>query len=183
MQSVIETARSGTAVQGLFYNNNLERQHFQEKLEQSYKNSSLETVSSTVQKLIKRQENDEIKTIYRSGPYSLSKQYSKFKIDSVKWHSMANYYRRKHVKKFEMYKPTLDDEYVKPKKSGTKPSDDGKRILKQQETEVIVDRHAKRIRIEDPNCEPEIPFQLFFQPLAPRLLEKCQSNLGRKLSQ
>ena len=55
---------------------------------------------------------------------------------------MANDYRRKHVKKFEMYKPTLDDEYVKPKKSGTKPSDDGKRILKQQETEVIVDRHA-----------------------------------------
>ena len=183
VQSVIETARSGTVVQGLLYNNNLERQHFHEKLEQSYKNSSLETVFSTLQKLIERQENGEIKAIHRSGSYSLSKQYSKFKIDSVKWYSMANDYRRKHVKKFEMYKPTLDDEYVKPKKSGTKPSDDGKRILKQQETEVIVDRHAKRIRNEDPNCEPEIPFQLFFQPLVPKLLEKCQSNLGRKLSQ
>ena len=84
MQSVIETARSGTVVQGLLYNNNLERQHFHEKLEQSYKNSSLETVFSTLQKLIERQENGEIKAIHRSGSYSLSKQYSKFKIDSVK---------------------------------------------------------------------------------------------------
>ena len=54
VQSVIETARSGTVVQGLLYNNNLERQHFHEKLEQSYKNSSLETVFSTLQKLIER---------------------------------------------------------------------------------------------------------------------------------
>ena len=33
VQSVTETARSGTVVQGLFYNNNLERQHFYKKLE------------------------------------------------------------------------------------------------------------------------------------------------------
>ena len=75
---------------------------------------------------------------------------------------MAGDYRRKHVKKFRMYKPILDDECVKPKKSGKKPSGGGKWIPKQQETEVIVDRHAKRICIEDPNCEPEVPFKLFF---------------------
>ena len=50
---------------------------------------SLETVILTLQKLVERQENEEIKAIYGSGPYSLNKQYSKFKIDSVKWHSMA----------------------------------------------------------------------------------------------
>ena len=44
-----------------------------------------------------------------------------------------------------MYKPTLDDEYAKQKKSGKKPSGGGKWIRKQQETEVIVDRHVKRI--------------------------------------
>ena len=87
---------------------------------------------------------------------------------------MASDCRRNHVKKFRLYKPTLSDEYVKPKKSDKKPSDGGKRICKQQETEVIVDRHAKRIRIEDPNCEPEIPFELFFRSLVPRLVEKCQ---------
>ena len=92
---------------------------------------SFETVISTLQKLVERQENDEINAIYRSGPHSLSKQNSNFKIDSVKWHSMAGNYRRKHVKKFSMYKPTLNGEYVKPKKNGKKPSDGGKRICKQ----------------------------------------------------
>ena len=96
---------------------------------------------------------------------------------------MAGDYRRKHVKKFRMYKPTFDDEYVKPKKIGKKPSDGGKRIRKQQETEVIVDRHAKRIRIEDPNCELDIPFELFFRSLMPRLVGKCQGSCARKLSQ
>ena len=160
VQNVTETARSRTAVQGLFYNNNIEGQHLRENLEQSYKKGSL--VISALQKLIKRQENYEIKAIYRSGPYSLNKQCSKFKIDSVKEHSMAIDYRRKHVKKFRMYKQTLDDEYVQQKKSGKKTSDGGKRICKQQETEVIVVRHAKRIRIEDPNSEPKIPFKLLF---------------------
>ena len=82
-----------------------------------------------------------------------------------------------------MYEPTLDDEYVKPKKSGKKPSDGGKWMRKQQKTEVIVDRHAKRICIQDSNYEPEIPFKLFFQSLVPRLVEKCQGNCGRKVSQ
>ena len=82
-----------------------------------------------------------------------------------------------------MNKSTVDDEYVKPKKSGKKPSDGGKRIRQQQETEVIVDRHAKRSRIENPNCEPDIPFELFFRSLVPRLVEKCQGNCGQKLSQ
>ena len=104
---------------------------------QSYKKDSLETVISAIQNLAERQKDDKIKAIYGSGSYSLSKQYSKFKIDSVKWHSMAGDYRRKYVKKFRMFKPTIDDDYVKPKKSGKKPSDGGKRIHKQQETEVF----------------------------------------------
>ena len=82
-----------------------------------------------------------------------------------------------------MYKPTLKDEYVKQKKSGKKPSDGVKRIRKQQETKVIVDRHTKRICIEDPNCEPEIPFELFFQSLVPRLVQKCQDKCDGNLSQ
>ena len=68
MQSVIETAKSGTAVQGLFYNNNIECQHFREKLEQSYEKGSLETVISTLEKLVERQENNEIKSNLRIWP-------------------------------------------------------------------------------------------------------------------
>ena len=179
VQSVIETAGSGTAVHGLFYNSNIECQHFLEKSEQSCKKGSLKTVISTLQKLAERQENDEIKAIHGSGSYSLSKQYSKFKIDSVKWQCIARDYRRKHVKKFRMYKPTLKDEYVKPKKSSKKPSDGGKRIRKQQKTEVIVDRHTKRICIEDPDCEPEIPFELFFQSLVPSLVQNVKASVTK----
>ena len=64
VQSVTETARSGTAVQGFFYNNNMEYQPFREKLEQSYKKGSLETVISTLRNYVERQENDEIRAIY-----------------------------------------------------------------------------------------------------------------------
>ena len=42
---------------------NIECQHFREKMEQSYKKGSLETLISTLQKLVERQENDEIKAI------------------------------------------------------------------------------------------------------------------------
>ena len=125
---MIEIARSGTAFQVLFCNNNIECQRFHKKLEQLYKKGSLETVISTLQNLVKRQENEKIKAIYGSGSYSLSNQYSKFKTDLVKWRSTPGNYRMKHVKKLGMYKPTHDDEYVNPKKCGKKPSDAGKRI-------------------------------------------------------
>ena len=82
-----------------------------------------------------------------------------------------------------MSQPTLDDEYVKPKKSSKRLSDCGKRIRKHQQTEVIVDRQAKRIRVKDPNCEQKNPFELFFRSLVPRLVEKCQGNCGQILSQ
>ena len=36
-QSVIESAWTGTEVQGVYYNNSIESQHFREKMEQSYK--------------------------------------------------------------------------------------------------------------------------------------------------
>ena len=62
VQSVTETARSGTAVQGLFYNN-IECQHFHKKPQQLHKKGSLETIISTLQKLVEKQENDEIKAI------------------------------------------------------------------------------------------------------------------------
>ena len=78
-----------------------------------------------------------------------------------------------------MYKPTLKDEYVEPKKSGKKPSDGGKRIRKQQKTEVIVGRHTKVICFEDPDCEPEIPFELFFQSLVPSLVQNVKASVTK----
>ena len=51
---------------------------------------------------------------------------------------MAGNYRRKYAKKFRMYKATVNDKYIEPKKIRSKPSDGSKQICKQQETEVII---------------------------------------------
>ena len=40
-------------------------------------------VISTMNSLIERQENDEIKALYGSGPYHLSKQFEKFAVSSI----------------------------------------------------------------------------------------------------
>ena len=63
-----------------------------------------------------------------------------------------------------MQKPTLGYEYLKPKRSGKKPSDGGKQVRKKQETEKIVDRNAKRIRIGDPNCDGKSHLSYLFDP-------------------
>ena len=62
-QSVIESARTGTKVQGVYYNNSIESQHFWEKMEQSYKKGTVEEVISTLKKMVERQEDDEVRAI------------------------------------------------------------------------------------------------------------------------
>ena len=53
-------------------------------MEQSYKKGTVEDVISTLKKLVERQEDDEIRAIYGSGPYCFSAQYAKFLMDSMK---------------------------------------------------------------------------------------------------
>ena len=40
--------------------------------------------------LVKRQEDDEIKASYGSGPYRLSQPFKKFAIDSINWHNIIH---------------------------------------------------------------------------------------------
>ena len=60
---------------------------------------------------MERQQDEEVRAIYRSGPYRLSDCYQKFEVDSVKWHSMDPEARMKHVERFRRYRPTLDDQF------------------------------------------------------------------------
>ena len=50
---------------------------------------------STVSRITERQQSDEVKALYGSGPYSLSNDYIKFKVDS--WSPEA---RQKHIAAF-----------------------------------------------------------------------------------
>ena len=107
-QSLIESARTGTEVQGAYYNNSIESQHFRGKMEQSYKNGTVANVISTLKKLVDRQEDDKVRAIYGSGPYRLSAQYAKFQMHSVKWDSLDAEKRRKHVSLFPQHIPTVE---------------------------------------------------------------------------
>ena len=82
--SVIECARKNNNVHGLFYNNSIECQHYLEKKEQSFRKGTVEDVIKTFKSLVERQQDEEVRAIYRSAPYRLSDRYKKFEVDSVK---------------------------------------------------------------------------------------------------
>ena len=83
-ERVIEEARKGSNVHGLYFNNNIESMHFKEKTEQCHKLGSLIGIINTLKKIIDRQQDDEVRAIYGSGPYKLSREYGKFSIDNLK---------------------------------------------------------------------------------------------------
>ena len=133
---------------------------------------------------MERQQDEEVRAIYRSGPYRLSDCYQKFEVDSVKWHSMDPEARMKHVERFRRYRPTLDDQFDKPKSSGTKQSD-RKRILKLPDFESTFDRldknekeSRKSLTFQDLNAPEKISHELFFRSMVPRLVNRCQENCG-----
>ena len=54
------------------------------KKEQSFKKGTVEDVIKTFKSLVERQQDEEVRAIYRSGPYRLSDRYKTFEVDSVK---------------------------------------------------------------------------------------------------
>ena len=73
--NVIKSERKQTNVQGLFYNNSIESQHFREKKEQHFKKGTVQKVIATLKLLVSRQEDYEIRVIYGSRPYRLSRPF------------------------------------------------------------------------------------------------------------
>ena len=104
-EKVIEEARQGSNVNGLYYNNNIESMHFKKKTEQCHKLLSLTDVIGTLRKIVERKQDDEIRALYGNGPYKLSKEYCRFSVDSLKWHSISSEKRKKHVFLFRIHKP------------------------------------------------------------------------------
>ena len=70
--SVIECARKNTNVHGLFYNNNVECHHYLEKKLESFRKGTVQNVIKTFNLLVEREQYEEVRSIYRSGPYRLS---------------------------------------------------------------------------------------------------------------
>ena len=94
--------------------------------------------------------------------------------------------RMKHVEWFRRYRPTLDDQFDKPKSSGRKPSD-RKRTRKPDFKSALdwLDKKEKESRksftFQDPKALEKILYELFFRSMVLRLVNRCQGNCGNKL--
>ena len=137
--SVIQSAREGTDVIGLFYQNDIESMHYVEKLKQSFQKLSVLEVINCLQQILTRQEEEEIRAIYGAGSYILADPYKQFRVDSARWHSWSKERRESHVSALNMFEPSLSNSFNKPKNCGRKPGQqvrDRKRLT----PEVITDR-------------------------------------------
>ena len=185
-QSLIESARGGTEVQRLYYNNSIEYQHFRGEMELSYKKRTVVDVISTLKKLVDRQEDNEIRAIYGSGSFHLNIQYAKFQMDSVKWHFLDAKKQRYKVSLFWQHIQTMKQEFKNPQKSEKKANE---KQRKRMETSQMVkeserwEKNNNRWSIFFFNFifQPQVPYVLFFRSLAPRIVQRCQWNCGINL--
>jgi len=182
MKSVIESARVNTEISGLYYTNTIESQHAREKKEHFSKNSSIEDTLATLKTIIDRQYNDEVRALYGSGPYTVSKPFQKF-IEPIRWHFWSDSKRKAHVERFRKAIPTKSELFSKPKKSGRKPND---RVRKRKlPAETIIDpllqNAKKKIRDDDPFSDPKLIMELHLRSLLHRSVERCQGMCGNQL--
>ena len=104
-------------------------------------------VNGALKKIVERQQDDEIRALYGSESYQLSKEYCRFSVDSLKCHTMSSEEGKKHVLVFRCYKLLLEDQFKKPKQSSRKPSDRTRK--RKPEPEILIDR------LEDREKKPE----------------------------
>jgi hypothetical protein len=103
---VIESARTNTEISGLYYTNTIESQHARQKKEHRSKDSSVEDTITTLKTIIDRQYNDEVRALYGSGPYTVSKPFQKF-MEPIKWHFWSDSKKKAHVVKFRKEIPKI----------------------------------------------------------------------------
>ena len=135
-----------------------------------------------------RQENDEIRAVYGAGNYNLSREYSRFKVDSARWYGWSESRRREHVEKLRSFKPTATDSFLKPKNSGRKPSFQHRQ--RNLESVIVIDRIGEQnpevgndqdenARFFDPREEQEKQFEIHFRIDLPRSIKRCQGMCGK----
>ena len=134
LNSVIKSAREGTNVGGLYYQNDVESQHATEKIIQLRRKGSVLDAVGTFKTLSERQEIDEEMALYGSGNYVLSRQYKSW--FSAQWHSWTQERKNDHKQKFRNCKPAVDNTFDKPVSVGRKPNQ-SKRARLSEPTNVI----------------------------------------------
>lgn len=190
-ESVICSARERTSISGMFYQNDIESLHFIEKRNQCFQKKTVSEAAEALKALALRQENDEVRAVYGAGNYTLSKEFSKFKVDSARWHSWSEIRRRDHIQKFREYKPTTTDSFIKPKNSGRKASFQKRK--RNEEPVIVVDRieeHSLDVgndqeegaRFLDPREKQVKQFEIYFRNSLPRSIKRCHGMCGKVIN-
>ena len=78
LKSITQSASLNSDCTGVYYENDIESIHALEKRYQKFKKESIEVALSNIQKIIQREENDEIYPLYGAGNYCLSLVYQIF---------------------------------------------------------------------------------------------------------
>ena len=151
LDSVICSARVGTEISGLYYQNDVEAQHFVEKKHQNFRKEDVLEVIKSFQSLINDQETDEVRALYGAGRYELAQSYKRFMVDSAKWHGWSEQRRLQHISAFRSFQPGLADSFKRPKKSGRKPSYQPK--TKSVDPEIIRDRITNMFEETEENSD------------------------------
>lgn len=148
--SVIQSARNGTLVDGLYYQNDIESQHAIQKRIQHFKFGSVLDAVNTLKKMIEWEDNEELLALYSgSSKYVLARNYQQF--FSPTWHSWDINRRRKHVQSFRNYIPSIENTFSKPLNSGRKPNHTPRKRYPQQPTSLV-----ERISLDGPSPSVEV---------------------------
>ena len=87
VESVIQSAREGSDVHGLYYQNDVESLHHVKKMNQNFEKKTVKEAIGNIQKLSDRQVSEEIRAIYGAGNYVLSAAYKQFFVPSATGHN------------------------------------------------------------------------------------------------
>ena len=71
LESVIQSSRENSDINGLYYQNDTESKHAAEKRNQHFKKESILAAVFNLHAMIKREENDEVRAIYGAGNCSI----------------------------------------------------------------------------------------------------------------
>ena len=134
-ESVIKSAREGTQLDGLYYQNDVESLHAIEKRIQGFKKQDVLGAVRTGEELIRQEENDEVLALYGNSNCVLAPMYKSWK--APVWHSWTPARRQEHLKKFRSFVPSIEATFRKPRKPGLYP-----RSRSQVKPTFVFDRHA-----------------------------------------
>ena len=138
-QSVIKSARDGTNVRGLYYQNDIESKHAEQKRMQCFKKGTTIDVVNTMKELIKREDQQEVLALYGGDKYVLSSGYKQW--FNPKWHNLTDGEKATYLTNFRSSKPSMESTFSKPAHPGQKPGYKH-RVRITTPPVITIDRHA-----------------------------------------